>query len=74
VPACLPFAKPFNVMRQLKKGDREMANSKPNKEEKQVELVKFRNVLLATINYYLYNKCTPKKNQIVYNKTKMIYE
>jgi len=54
------FAKPQTV-RQLKKGDREMTNSKPNKEEKQVELVKSRNVALSTINNYLYNKCTPKK-------------
>jgi hypothetical protein len=46
-----PNAKPENVMRQLKKGDREMTNIKPKKEEKQVELVKFRNVVLATINY-----------------------
>jgi hypothetical protein len=51
-----------------------MTNSKPSKEEKQVELVKLRDMAFATINYYLYNKCTPKKNKTVYNKTKLIYE
>lgn len=41
------------VMRQLKKTKPQMTDNKLNKEEKSTELVKYRDLILATIDYYI---------------------